>query len=108
MRFRSVLCALVLCAIPSSAQQRFPSKFNTEIARRSDVAGALRYIDQHRDEQLAEWIRITEIPAPSRMEQKRAEYVKAEMEKAGLTAMSVDEMGNVTGVRKGSGGGPAV
>lgn len=108
MRFRSVPCALLLCAVLSLAQQRFPSKFSLEIARRPDVAGALQYIDQHRDEQLAEWIRITEIPAPSRMEQKRADYIKGEMEKAGLTAMSTDEMGNVTGVRQGSGGGPAV
>jgi tripeptide aminopeptidase len=55
-----------------------------------------------------EWIRLTEIPAPSGMEQARAEYVRAELQKLGLSEIRVDEMLNVSGVRKGTGNGPTV
>jgi len=55
-----------------------------------------------------EWIRLVEIPAPSRKEQARAQYVRAEMQKLGLADIRVDDMSNVSGVRKGSGGGPTV
>jgi len=55
-----------------------------------------------------EWIRLTEIPAPSGKEQARAEYVRAELQKLGLTDIRTDEMMNVSGVRKGMGGGPSV
>ena len=55
-----------------------------------------------------EWIRLVEVPAPSTHEQARAQYMRAEMEKLGLTDIRVDDFSNVSGVRKGSGGGPAV
>ena len=55
-----------------------------------------------------EWIRLVEIPAPSRKEQARAQYIKIEMEKLGLADVRVDDLSNVSGVRKGSGGGPTV
>ena len=51
---------------------------------------------------------LTEIPAPSGKEQARADYVRAELEKLGLTDIHTDEMLNVSGVRKGTGGGPSV
>ena len=65
-----------------------------DVAARPDVGAAMRYIDQHKSDQLAEWIRITEIPAPSRHEQKRGDYIRGEMEKLGL-AVAVDSMGNI-------------
>lgn len=68
---------------------------------------ALAWIDAHFDEQVTEWIRITEIPAPSGQEGARAAYVKAEFEKAGLPA-SIDASGNMMARRKGTGGGPTV
>jgi tripeptide aminopeptidase len=71
------------------------------------VKRATDWIDARFDDQLAEWIRITEMPAPSGQEAARAAYVKAEMEKAGLSA-SIDASGNMMARRKGSGGGPTV
>lgn len=55
-----------------------------------------------------EWIRLTEIPSPSGREQARADYVRAELQKLGLTDIRTDEMLNVSGVRKGTGKGPSV
>jgi len=55
-----------------------------------------------------EWIRLTEIPAPSGMELARADYVRGELQKLGLTDIRTDEMLNVSGVRKGTGQGPSV
>jgi tripeptide aminopeptidase len=55
-----------------------------------------------------EWIRLTEVPSPSGKEQARAEYVRAELQKLGLTDIHTDEMLNVSGVRKGTGKGPSV
>jgi acetylornithine deacetylase/succinyl-diaminopimelate desuccinylase-like protein len=49
-----------------------------------------------------------EIPAPSGKEQARAKYMRAEMEKLGLADIRTDDIFNVSGVRKGTGGGPTV
>ena len=51
---------------------------------------------------------MVEIPSPSGKEQSRAEYIRAEMQKLGLADIRMDDMLNVSGVRKGSGGGPTV
>lgn len=71
------------------------------------VRAALDWLDRNDEAQIAEWIRLTEIPAPSGFEQRRAAYVKAELEKLGLT-VTVDSIGNVTSVRRGTGGGPVL
>jgi len=55
-----------------------------------------------------EWIRVTEIPAPSGKEQLRAEYVRNELQKLGLSDIRTDKLLNVSGVRKGTGGGPSI
>lgn len=92
----------------SAAQETYPTKWKPEIAKRQEIAAALKHVDDNREQHLREWITITEIPAPSKMEQKRAAYVRAEMEKAGLAGIQGDEAGNVWGVRRGTGGGPTV
>ena len=69
---------------------------------------ALQSVDERSSAIVDEWIRLVEIPAPSRKEQARAQYVRAEMQKLGLSDIRVDDMSNVSGVRKGSGGGPMV
>jgi len=99
-----ILLCFVVAASFLPAQK---SKFSPALAQREDVRKALAFIDKNFDAQVEEWIRLTEIPAPSGHEAARAAYVKAEMEKAGLVA-SVDASGNVMATRKGSGGGPAV
>ena len=91
----------------TSAQTAFPTKFSPEIAARAEVKQALAFIDRRFDAQVAEWIRLTEIPGTSGHEQKRADYIKAELVKMGFTP-DTDALGNVWVRRKGTGGGPTV
>ena len=84
MRHIALVSALVLAAALASAQTRSASKFTPAMAERPDVKQALAYVDAHFDAQVAEWIALTEIPALSTHEQKRAAYIKGELEKLGL------------------------
>lgn len=103
-------CLAAASGLPASAQgpqPPYPTKFTPEIAARPDVKQALAYIDANFAAEVEEWVHLTEIPGLSGHEQKRAEYIKAELVKIGLTPQT-DEIGNVWAVRKGTGGGPSV
>src|ERR1700678_3637658 len=82
--------------------------FQPGMVKEPTVAKALQSIDDRSSAIVDEWIHLVEIPAPSGKEQARAAYIRAEMEKLGLTDIRVDDMFNVSGVRKGTGGGPSV
>lgn len=103
---RSILIALLLAAVATQAAAQ-QSLFSPRVANQPTVRDALAWLDRNRGAHIEEWVRITQIPAPSRQEERRAAYVRAEMEKAGLE-VSVDSIGNVTGRRRGTGGGPTV
>lgn len=102
----AALSASVLCALPLAAQT-FPTSWNPELLKRADVSSGLTMLEQRFPQQVDEWISIAEMPGKSKLEQKRGAYVKAVFEKEGLK-VSVDSIGNVTGVRKGTGGGPTI
>ncbi|RIV19251.1 M20/M25/M40 family metallo-hydrolase [Alicyclobacillaceae bacterium I2511] len=53
-------------------------------------------------------IKITEIPAPSFMEQQRGQYYKGRLRDLGLREVQIDAEGNVFAIRKGIGRGPTV
>ena len=109
------LAALLLVAgivTPLAAQQparttQYPSSWNAALAERTDVKLAMAMLDKNFPVQLEEWIKLTEMPSKSGQEQARATYIKAVFEKEKLRT-SVDSIGNVTGVRKGTGGGPTI
>lgn len=108
LRCIAVLASLVgVAASPLTAQERFPSAWDPALLNRPDVRAALTHLEQGMPRQLDEWIRIAQMPGQPGFEQQRGAYVKAEMEKAGLR-VSVDSIGNVTGVRAGTGGGPTI
>ena len=98
-------CFCLLAAIPLCAQN---SWFQPSLLERPDVRKALQSVDDRAAGIVDEWIRLVEIPAPSTKEQARAKYIRTEMEKLGLTEIRTDDMSNVSGVRKGTGGGPTV
>ncbi len=100
--------ALVLAAVlPAAAQQAFPTRLTENIVERSAVREALAFVDQNFERQVEEWVRLTEVPAPSGQERARAAHVRAEFEKLGFTT-TTDSIGNVTMRRRGSGGGPTL
>ena len=107
IRFTAAILAIgvMLAANSAGAQQR--SNFTPAFANRPDVRAATAWLDANFAKQVEEWIRITEIPAPSGKEQERGAYIRAEMEKLGL-AVTTDSIGNVIGVRKGTGRGQTV
>ena len=109
MRFPTSLLALVV-ALPLAAQppKSYPSSWDPALMQRADVKAAMAHLEQQFPTQVEEWIALTEIPAKSGQEQQRGAYVKAVFEKEGLTDIRVDSIGNVTGVRKGTGGGPTI
>ena len=97
--------AAVLFGVPAAAQIAW---FQPSVLERPDVKKAVQSVDDRSSAIVDEWIKLVEIPAPSKKEQARAQYIKAEMQKIGLTDIRVDDMSNVSGVRKGTGGGPSV
>jgi acetylornithine deacetylase/succinyl-diaminopimelate desuccinylase-like protein len=105
--WKIALALLLASAVPALAQTNYPTRLSEAVVARGEVQTAITYIDRNFDAQVAEWIRITEIPAPSGQEQKRGAYIRAELEKLGLTT-TTDSLGNITAVRKGTGGGPRV
>jgi tripeptide aminopeptidase len=102
---KQVAALLLLTASLLCAQG---SWFQPSLLEKPEVKKALQSVDDRKSEIIDEWIRIVEMPAPSGKEQARAKYIRAEMEKLGLSEIRTDDIFNVSGVRKGTGGGPTV
>jgi tripeptide aminopeptidase len=100
-----VVGAVLLFATAASAQTNW---FQASLLERPDVKKAIQSVDDRSSAIVDEWIKLVEIPAPSKKEQARAQYIRTEMQKLGLTEIRIDDMSNVSGVRKGTGGGPSV
>jgi acetylornithine deacetylase/succinyl-diaminopimelate desuccinylase-like protein len=107
MRPAAVFAVLLAVGATLPASQARTSKFSFALADRPDVKLALAYVDQHFDAQVAEWIALTQIPALSTHEGKRAAYIRGQLEKLGLKP-TTDAIGNVMARRAGAGGGPTI
>lgn len=104
---RSLLLALAVAGPLAAQTPTFPTAWDPSLLTRPDVKAALAQLDREFANQTAEWIRIAQMVGKSEHEQARGAYVKTQFERAGL-AVRVDSIGNVTGVRKGTGGGPTI
>jgi acetylornithine deacetylase/succinyl-diaminopimelate desuccinylase-like protein len=102
---RAIVAFLLLAAAPLTAQT---SWFQASLLEKPEIRAAMSSVDERAVAIVDEWIALTEIPAPSRKEEARARYIRTEMEKLGLSDIRTDDMHNVSGVRKGAGGGPTV
>jgi tripeptide aminopeptidase len=98
------LIAVLLFAPALLAQ----SWFQPSLLEKPEIRKAMQSVDDRATGIVDEWIKLVEIPAPSKKEQARAQYMKTEMQKLGLTDIRTDDIFNVSGIRKGTGGGPAV
>jgi tripeptide aminopeptidase len=102
---RSITGLLLLTPAMMDAQSRW---FQPSLLEKPEVKRAIQSVDDRAVGIVDDWIRLVETPAPSGKEQARAKYIRAEMEKLNLAEIRTDDIGNVSGVRKGTGGGPSV
>ena len=94
-------------ALPAQTAPQYPTAWDPKLLDRPDIRSAMSMIERNFPQQVEEWVRLTEMPAKSGLEQARGAYLKAEFERQGLTP-TVDSIGNVIAVRKGTGGGPTI
>ncbi len=99
------LLAAALGMSPVAAQTTAGSQFDPALAAHPSVRAALAFVDAHFEQQVAEWIRLTEMPAPSGAEGQRAAYVRTQLAALGLT-VEVDSIGNLWTVLPGTDDGP--
>jgi acetylornithine deacetylase/succinyl-diaminopimelate desuccinylase-like protein len=88
--------------IRSSVVHSLPRPFRANsLADQPQVREALNWLDRNLDWTTAQQIRITEIPAPSFQEEKRAQAVKEILSAEGLSVFT-DKVGNVIGELRGT------
>lgn len=92
----------IFLAAVTSTQQGEKSLFKPEIASSPQAQKIFSYIEKNREAIIEEWIYLTEIPAPSGHEEKRAEYIEEQFKAAGLDEAFIDEFGNVVGIWRGT------
>jgi len=107
--FKLGLLGLIIFSTLSSANpQGEESLFKPEMVNSPLVQKMFSFIEKNREKIIEEWIYLTEIPAPSRHEEKRAEYLKKQFEATGLDEVVIDTSGNVIGIWKGTGRGKKI
>jgi tripeptide aminopeptidase len=99
---RLVFC-VILFAMPIRSSVVTSSRFvrSDSLADQPQVREALSWLDEHLDWTTAQQIRLTEIPAPSFEEEKRAQAVKEILSADGLPVFT-DKVGNVIAELRGS------
>jgi acetylornithine deacetylase/succinyl-diaminopimelate desuccinylase-like protein len=105
---RSIVLPLLLTVTTAAPLAAQTSWFQPSLLDKPEIQAATKSVDERATAIVDEWIKLVEIPAPSGKEQARAAYIRAEMERLGLTDIRTDDIHNVSGVRKGTGGGPTV
>lgn len=109
MRRATLLClvSLLLCTCRTTGPAPAPEQLVAEIRSlrtRPDIAAATAFVMDDRETIVGQWRELTEIPAPSGQEARRAERVEELVREAGLDVRR-DAAGNVLATRRGTGGG---
>ncbi|HJZ68893.1 MAG TPA: M20/M25/M40 family metallo-hydrolase [Blastocatellia bacterium] len=102
----ALACAFLLMAASVNAQDLTADAMRT--MERPELKRAFDYVETHRELILAEWIKLTEINAPSGKEHERAETVRKTLESCKLDKIYYDSKGNLIAIRKGTGGAKPV
>jgi hypothetical protein len=82
------------------------SLFSNRISESRLVKDAFAFIESNRAVAIAEWIALTEIPAPSGKEEARAAVLREKFSAAGLEGVKIDAAGNVGSRQADRGLGP--
>lgn len=68
------------------------------------LRAAFRFIESRRNKTTSQQIAICEVPAPTFFEKQRARHVRKLLRGSSLKKIRTDEVGNLLGLRKGTGG----
>jgi tripeptide aminopeptidase len=100
---RLVICVILFAMPIRSSVVSSSSRFarSDSLTDQAQVREALNWLDENLDWTTAQQIRLTEIPAPSFEEAKRAQAVKEILSADGLSVFT-DKVGNVIGELRGS------
>ena len=104
----ALLLLLTSCATAPPPTPAVPLAAMQTLIARPDLVAAFAAVDRDRDAIVTQWRALTEIPAPSGHEARRADYVEALLRQYGLEDVHRDAAGNVMGIRRGTGGGKRV
>lgn len=107
----SLLLAAACATAPPPAPQpprAVPLQEMQALLGRADLTRAFAAVERDREGIVAQWRTLTEIPAPSGHEAKRAQLVESLLREYGLSDVHRDAVGNVMGTRRGTGGGKRV
>ncbi|HXU35676.1 MAG TPA: M20/M25/M40 family metallo-hydrolase [Blastocatellia bacterium] len=99
--YAGALMSLALISLTVNAQDYAAEA--KRMMERADVQRAFAHVDAHKEQILAEWIKVAEINAPSGKEHERAEAIRKELSTYKLDKISYDSKGNLIAVRKGTG-----
>jgi len=111
VRFRlplAVTTLLVVAALPAQATSQTVAEYDERaraLMNHPAVQAALDVIETTDDRTMADMVTLTEIPAPPFQEEARGRAFLSMLQEAGVDSAWVDEVGNVIGLRKGSGSG---
>lgn len=109
LSFLLISCATAPApADTAGAPRPVPLAAMQSLIAQPELVAAFAAVERDRDAIVAQWRALTEIPAPSGQEAKRAEYVEALLRQYGLVDVRRDAVGNVMGTRRGTGGGKRV
>jgi acetylornithine deacetylase/succinyl-diaminopimelate desuccinylase-like protein len=101
------LSLLVGPEVGAQERQAYPSNFSSDIPQSGAVRDALDWLDSNFENQVEEWIHITQIPGKSGFEEARATYLKEQLERNGVE-VGIDAAGNLVARLPGTGDGPTV
>ncbi|MES2336701.1 MAG: M20/M25/M40 family metallo-hydrolase [Pseudomonadota bacterium] len=97
---RSLCLGLLLTATPVAAQT--PQADVSAVQASAEYRAAIQAIDRDYDRFVGELIELTEIPAPPFKEAARAAAYAEKFRALGLREVTIDAVGNVTGLRPGT------
>lgn len=103
---KKIICFICLvffsyCTLSSVDLREEQSLFKPEMVNSKFVQKMFSFIQKNREKIIKEWISLTEIPAPSGFEEKRALVMIKQFEAAGLDEVFIDPSGNAIGIWKG-------
>jgi acetylornithine deacetylase/succinyl-diaminopimelate desuccinylase-like protein len=103
---RRVLVALAVALSGVTASAQTPDADVAGLVSSASFKQVVAFLDADHERFVRELVSLTEIPAPSFKEQRRAEAVLAMLRELSLADVEMDAEGNVMGLRTGTGGGP--